>query len=247
EGTGTLLSANRVRVEPNGQEVDARYIILATGARPRGIPGVTIDGERVMTSRHILELRELPGSLVIIGAGAIGMEFASVYSSYGVSVTVIEMEPRVLPGEDPEISEELERAFKKKKVRLLTGTRVEAVEPGADGVTVRIQGGEALNADRVLIAIGVQPNVEGLGLENAGVELNERGMLKVNEFMQTTAPSVYAIGDVAGPPFLAHVASEEAFVVVNHIAGREVQPLRYEDMPRVTFCSPQVASLGLTE
>lgn len=250
EGTGSLAGPDKVRVTTNdGQvrEVSSRHIILATGARPRSIPGVEPDGERIMTSRHILALDTLPSSLVIIGGGAIGVEFASLYTSHGVAVSIVEMEPRLLPLEDEEVSQELERLFRRRKVGIHTGVRVEAVEPGQDGVTVRLSDGKELQAETVLIAIGVQPNVENLGLEEAGVELTERGLIKLNEFMQTSVPHIYAIGDVAGPPYLAHVASEEGILAVEHLAGRDVRPLVYEDMPRVTFCTPQVASLGLTE
>jgi dihydrolipoamide dehydrogenase len=223
-------------------------VIIATGGQARTIPGVTPDGDRVLTYREAIVLRELPTSVVVVGAGPIGMEFAHIWRMYGAEVTVVEMLPRVLPLEDPEASRVVERAFKKRKVRLLTDTRVQGVETEADAVRVRVandEGEQTLEAERVLIAIGVQPNSGGLGLESLGVMV-ERGHIIVDESMQTNVAGVYAIGDVTGKLALAHVASAQGVVAAETIAGEQSPPLDYEAMPRCTYCQPQVASLGIT-
>ncbi len=253
EGSGRIAGPGIVQVALNdGGEVQLRAaaVIVATGARARAIPGVEVDGERVITSRHALAMGDLPASLVVVGAGPIGMEFAHVWRTYGAQVTVVEMLPRLLPLEDAEVSAEMERAFRRRRVRALTSTRVEGVEPTADGVLVRVrkEGGEeeTLAAEKVLVAIGVRPNSENLGLEAAGVEL-ERGWVVVDEQMRTAAPAIYAIGDVTGKLPLAHVASAQGIVAVEDIAGADPQPLDYDAIPRCTYCQPQVASFGLTE
>jgi dihydrolipoamide dehydrogenase len=252
EGIGTLRSPAEVAVGGGlvpARVLTARAIIVATGSRARSIPGVTPDGERVLTYREAIVLRELPRSAIIIGAGPIGMEFAHVWNAYGCEVTVVEMLPRVLPLEDEEVSAEVERAFKRRKVRLLTATRVQGVEASADGVRVRVtdgKGEQTLEAERALIAIGVQPNSENLGLEALGVKV-ERGFVSIDERMQTNVPGIYAIGDVTGKLALAHVASAQGIVAAESIAGVETAPLDYEMMPRCVYCQPQVASFGLTE
>ena len=231
------------------RNLQTRNVIIATGGRARSIPGVTPDGERVLTYREAIVLRELPASAVIVGAGPIGMEFAHVWRTYGAEVTVVEMLPRVLPLEDEEVSTVVERAFKRRKVKLLTGTRVQGIETAAGGVRVRVandEGEQVLEAERVLIAIGVQPNSANLGLESIGVK-TERGNIVVDDQMRTNVPGVYAIGDVTGKLALAHVASAQGIVAVEAIAGAETQTLDYEAMPRCTYCQPQVASFGLTE
>ncbi len=252
-GSARLASAGQVDVtlDDGGEaRLQPRHVIVASGARARAIPGVEVDGERVMTARHALELQELPRSVVVIGAGPIGLEFAHVWQSYGAQVTIVEMLPHLAPLEDDEISAEVERTFKRRRVRFLTATRVEGVEAGADGVRVRVrpEGGEEqmIEADRALIAIGVRPNSEDMGLEEAGVEL-ERGWVKVDESMRTSATGVYAIGDVTGKLPLAHVASAQGILAVETIAGLSPRPLDYQAMPRCIYCQPQVASLGLTE
>lgn len=226
------------------------HIIVATGARARTIPGVAVDGTQVITARHALEMRRLPASVVIVGAGPIGMEFAHLWRTYGAEVTVVEMLPRLLPLEDEEVSQEVERAFRRRKVRVLTSTRVQEVEPAADGVRVLVRNEdgreEALEAEKALVAIGVQPNTENLGLEEVGVQL-ERGWVVVDERMRTAAPDIYAIGDVTGRLPLAHVASAQGIVAAEDIAGANPQPLDYDAVPRCTYCQPQVASFGLTE
>ncbi len=247
EGTGLLRSAGEVAV--GDRVLTTRAVILATGSRARSIPGITPDGARVLTYREAIVLRDLPRSALIIGAGPIGMEFAHIWSTYGTRVTVVEMLPRVLPLEDEEVSAEVERAFKRRKVGLLTATRVQAVESGTEDVRVRVtndKGEQVLEAELALIAIGVQPNSENLGLEAVGVKV-ERGFVGIDERMRTNVPGVYAIGDLTGKLPLAHVASAQGIVAAETIAGRETVTLDYEMMPRCVYCQPQVASLGLTE
>ncbi|BAS26056.1 dihydrolipoyl dehydrogenase [Limnochorda pilosa] len=247
QGRGRLGAEGRVVVEPSGRELDARHVILATGGRARGLPGVEIDGERILSSRHALARRELPRRLVIVGGGAIGVEFAYIYRAYGVEVTVLEMLPHLLPQEEPEVSEALERAFKRRGIRVETGARVAGLEREGETLRIRLEGQEErLEADTVLMAVGVQANSENLGLEELGIE-TERGFVRVDEHMQTTRPGVYAIGDLTGPPLLAHVASEQGVTAVEHMAGQEPPRLYPERMPRATYCEPQVASVGLTE
>ncbi len=255
QGTATLLGPKQVRVEPSGQILDVSSIIIATGARSRSLPGMTIDGTKIITSREALALTAAPKRLVVVGAGAIGMEFAYVFRSYGVEVTVIEMLPHVLPLEDDETAAEVAKAFKKQGIKMLVNTRTEGVDPTADGVTVRVKdqasGAEqAIAADVVLVAIGVAPNSGDLGLEAAGVQTDKRGFITVDEYMRTNVPGVYAIGDVAGKLMLAHVASAMGIVAAEHAAGHETRPIKdadYAFMPRCTYCKPQVASLGYTE
>jgi dihydrolipoamide dehydrogenase len=251
-GTASLASPTTVEVtlnEGGARSLQTRNVILATGGRARTIPGISPDGERILTYREAIVLPEIPASVVVVGAGPIGMEFAHVWQAYGSQVTVVEMLPRAVPLEDEEVSAVVERAFKRRKVKLLTSARVEAIEPVGNGVQVRIsgkKGEETVDAERVLIAIGVQPNSEGLGLEELGVGL-ERGFVVVDEFMRTNVPGVYAIGDVTGKLALAHVASAQGIVAAESVADAETRPLDYEAMPRCTYCQPQVASFGLTE
>jgi len=251
-GTGALKSPTAVEVtlsEGGRRTLETRNVIIATGGRARSIPGITPDGERVLTYREAIVLRELPRSAVVIGAGPIGLEFAHVWSTYGAAITVVEMLPHALPLEDAEISAEIERAFKRRKVRLFTSTRVQKVETTADGVRVHVadeKGEQVLEAERALVAIGVRPNSENLGLEAIGVQV-ERGNVVVDGRMRTNVPGVYAIGDVTGKLALAHVASAQGLVAAETIAGAETATLNYEMMPRCTYCQPQVASFGLTE
>jgi len=252
EGRGRVAGAGCVAVALNDggeTELHARALIVATGARARTVPGVTVDGQRVITSRHALEMTTLPGSVIVIGGGPIGMEFAHVWRTYGAQVTVVEMLPRLLPLEDEEVSAEVERAFKRRKVRVLTATRVEGVEAAADAVRVRVrrESGEeeTLEAERALVAIGVRPNSEELGLEEAGVRL-ERGWVVVDGRMRA-APGIWAIGDVTGKLPLAHVASAQGIIAVEDIAGRDPAPLDLDAIPRCTYCQPQVASFGPSE
>jgi dihydrolipoamide dehydrogenase len=251
-GSGSLESANAVAVlmsDRTSRIVQTRNVILATGGRARTIPGTTPDGERILTSREAINLRERPASVVVVGAGPIGMEFAHVWQAYGAQVTVVEMLPRVVPLEDEEVSAVIERAFKRRKVKVLTSARVEGMETTATGVKVRVadrKGEQVLEAERVLIAIGVRPNSENLGLEPLGVKL-EWGHVAIDDLMRTNVPGVYAIGDLTGKLALAHVASAQGIVAADAIAGIATRPLDYEAMPRCTYSQPQVASFGLTE
>ncbi|RLC96053.1 MAG: dihydrolipoyl dehydrogenase [Chloroflexi bacterium] len=251
EGSGVLKSPHTVEVALNAggaRALDTRNIIVATGGRARTIPGIEVDGERVLIYRQAIVLRGLPASAVIVGAGPIGMEFAHVWSTYGADVTVVEMLPHALPLEDEEVSKEVERAFKRRKVRLLTSTRVQGIETTSTGVRVSVtgdKGEQVLEAERALIAIGVQPNSAGLGLEELGVRM-ERGVIAVDEQLRTNVPGIYAIGDVTGKLPLAHVASAQGIVAAESIAGVETVTLDYGAMPRCTYCQPQVASFGLT-
>ena len=251
-GTGSLASPTTVEVtlnEGGTRRLQARNPILATGGRARTVPGITPDGERILTYREAIVLPEVPASVVVVGAGPIGMEFAHVWQAYGSQVTVVEMLPRAVPLEDEEVSAVVERAFKRRKVKMLTSARVEAIEPAGDGVHVRVsgkKGEETVDAERVLIAIGIQPNSEGLGLEKLGVQL-DHGFVAVDDFMRTNVPGIYAIGDVTGKLALAHVASAQGIVAAETIAGAETRPLDYGSMPRCTYCQPQVASFGLAE
>ena len=247
EGAAKLVGKNQVEV--NGQTHTAKNIIIATGSRARSIPGVTLDGDKLITYRQALELTAVPASLIVVGAGAIGMEFAHVFHSYGAEVTVVEMLPRVLPTEDEEISQELEKQFKRAGIKVKTGTKVDKVGTDAGGVTLLVsQGGqtETLQAAKALIAIGVAPNSDNLGLGAVGMK-TERGYIQVNDQMQTSVPGIYAIGDVTGKLALAHVASAQGLVAAEAIAGRKTHALDYRKMPRCTYTYPEVASVGLTE
>lgn len=248
-GTASLRDAHTVEVAPEGRVLTGKNVLIATGARPRSIPGVQIDGETVIASRQALELRQLPKSAVIVGGGAIGMEFAYVWHAYGVDVTVVELLPHLLPNEDEEISQQLERSMQKQGVKFHTGSTVTGLEKTPDGVALKVktsEGEKSLSCAKVLMAVGVGGNSDGIGLERAGVAV-ERGFIKVDDSMSTSAPGVYAIGDVTGKVLLAHVASAQGVLAVERMAGRDSPSLSYQDMPRATYCSPQVASFGLTE
>jgi dihydrolipoamide dehydrogenase len=248
-GTGRLSGNGVVEVAPEGQKLNAKNIIVATGARPRSIPSLPVDQDRVITSRESIVLKDLPGSMVIVGGGAIGMEFAYLYKMYGVEVTVVELLPRLIPNEDEEISRQLERSFSRHGINVMTGAGVTGLEDGANGLTVKVDkdGVEhSINCDKVLVAIGVQPNSNDLGLEELGIA-TQSGYIQIDDNMSTNVPGVYAIGDVTGKLALAHVASAQGVTAVERIAGMETQPLDYTLMPRATYCQPQVASFGLTE
>ncbi|MGD2177574.1 MAG: dihydrolipoyl dehydrogenase, partial [Anaerolineae bacterium] len=253
EGRGMLKSAKTLEVESvegGTRTIETDSVIIATGGRARTIPGIEVDGERVMTYRSATVLRELPKSVIIVGAGPIGMEFAHVWSTYGTEVTVVEMLPHVLPLEDEAVSEEVERAFRRRHVKIMTATRVQGIETTTDGVRVSVaieDGGEdVLEAERALIAIGVLPNSENIGLEHVGVE-TERGNIVVDDHMRTSVPDIYAIGDVTGRLALAHVASAQGIIAAETVAGEETRPLDYDAVPRCTYSQPQVASIGITE
>ncbi len=251
QGEGKLTGSHTLDV--NGKPLSAAHIILATGARPALLPGIQVDGKRIVTYRQAIVQDTLPQRIVIVGAGPIGMEFAYVYNAYGVDVTVVEMLPHVLPNEEPEVAAVVAKAFRKYGIRLLEGTRTEQIQVQDQRVQVRVKNlesgqEETLETDQVLIAIGVKPNSQGIGLEAAGVQTDSRGWVPVNEAMQTNVPHIYAIGDLNGKLPLAHVASAQGIVAAETIAGVETVPIEdYSNMPRCTYCSPQVASIGLTE
>jgi len=252
-GKAQLLAPGRVAISPDGNVLEAAHIILATGAQPRSLPSLPVDGERIITSRHALARESCPRSLIVVGAGAIGIEFAHLYHTYGAQVTVVEMLPRILPLEDEEVSTTLTRSLSRRKITLLPGTLTEGATLTDDGVTVRIKNVQnneegQLTAEAVLVAIGVHPNSEGLGLGAAGVQVDQRGFVPVDGFMRSNVPGIYAIGDLTGKLLLAHVASSQGMIAAEHIAGHRTQPIEdYRFMPRCTYCHPQVASLGLTE
>jgi dihydrolipoamide dehydrogenase len=231
-------------------ELNAKNIVIATGSSTALIPGVQIDGKRILTYWEAILQPTLPKSVIIIGAGAIGVEFATVWSGYGAEVTLVEMLPRIVPLEDEEISAELEKSFKKRGIRMLTSTKVLSIEAGETGVTVKVaapDGEKTLQAEQALVAIGFKPNTRDIGLEAAGVKLSPRGFIEVDERLATNVPGIWAIGDVTGKLLLAHVASAQGIVCAENIAGAETITLDYIMMPRATYCQPQVASFGLTE
>ena len=263
KGVGFLLEKNKVdvlrgearlagegRVIVADETVSADHIILATGARPREMPFMPIDHEHVLSSRDALVLDELPESMVVVGSGAIGCEFASFYAALGVRVTVVEYLPQLMPLEDEEVSKTMERAFRKLRATVLTSTTVKAVKVNAEGLCeVEIEGkkgAETLTADVVLSAVGIQSNIEGIGLEELGVAV-ERDKVVVDEFYRTNVPGVYAIGDIVPGPALAHVASAEAVCCVESICGLAPAPVDYTTIPSCIFTQPEVASVGMTE
>ena len=248
-GEGRLTAKGTVTVAPEGTTLNAKNVILATGSSPRTVPSLPIDGDQVISSRESIVLKDLPASLVIVGAGAIGVEFAYLYHTYGVEVTLVELLPRLVPTEDAEISQQLERSFSRSGINIMTGAGVTGLEQSAKGlqVTVEKDGVEqSIACDKVLVAIGVQPNSDGLGLEELSIETS-RGNIQVDDNMATNVPGVFAIGDVTGKMALAHVATAQGVAAAEHIAGREPQSLDYSLMPRATYCQPQIASFGLSE
>lgn len=277
KGTARLTARDRVAVsggEGGDREVGAKNIIIATGSRVRMLPGVEVDGQRVITSREVWNLNDLPKRIVIGGSGPIGLEFATVFLSYGCEVTVVEMLSRAIPLEDVEMSEILSKAMTKRGLKLLTNTKVDGVQATGDGVTVRTSptqvgqtvtvtgwdeqpqertteagsgGPREIAADRFLLASGFVPNSGDLGLEEVGVTLNGRGFIEIDDQMRTSVPTIYAIGDVTGKLALAHVASAQGHVAAEVIAGHDTIRLDYNAMPKCTYTSPQVASIGLTE
>lgn len=251
-GSGKFSSKNAMEItdqDGKKQTLQFKNAVIATGGRPRAIPGVEFDGKTVISSKEAMSLENQPKSMVIIGAGAIGVEFAYFYNQLGTEVTIVEMLDSILPIEDREITAGLTKVFKKEKIKIHTSTQVEAVKKTKSGVEVTISAdgkSEKINADVALVAIGVQGNSENIGLENIGVK-SEKGFIPVNEWYQTNIPGIHAIGDITGPPLLAHVASHEGIICVEKIAGVSTHPMDYDNVPGCTYCQPQVASIGLTE
>lgn len=253
EGTAKLAGAGKINVEltAGGQEeVQAKDIILATGAHATVIPGMEPDGEKILDFSQAIMQEKLPKSTIVIGGGAIGVEFATVWSGYGVDVTIVEMLPHILPNEDEEAANELVKAFKKRGVKAYGGTKVKSITKTENGTSVLVEGEkgeETLEAEITLVAVGFRPNSKGIGLEEAGVEVDQRGFVVIDDRMATTAPGVWAIGDLTGKLLLAHAASAMGVIAAENIAGRKERKLDYRMIPRAVFSDPQVASFGYTE
>jgi dihydrolipoamide dehydrogenase len=251
-GSAKLASPNTIEIQSNdgkASKIQANHIIISTGGRPRTIPGIDIDGSKVISSRAAMSLEKKPDSMVIIGAGAIGIEFAYFYNELDTEITIIEMLDNVLPIEDKEITDLLAKNFKKNKIKIHTSAKVESLKKTGSGVEVSFTADgktEKVTADLALMAIGIQGNSENLGLEKLGVKI-EKSFIQVNEWYQTNIEGIYAIGDIIGPPLLAHVASHEAIICVEKIAGLNPHQMDYGNVPGCTYCNPQVASIGLTE
>jgi dihydrolipoamide dehydrogenase len=246
-GRGRLERAGVVAVEGSGggsDTIEARAVVIASGARPKSLPGIDIDERLVISSNGAVRQERRPKSLIVIGAGAVGVEFADVYAAYGTEVTVLEALPRIVPVEDEEVSAQLARLFARRSITVKTSVKVTSLKPGEAGVIVETEG-ERLEAEQVLMAVGRAARLEGVG-EAVGLTV-ERGFVKVSPRMQTSVPGIYAIGDVAGPPLLAHKAMAEGVVAAEVIAGRDPRPVDYGNVPSCTYCRPQVASIGLTE
>jgi dihydrolipoamide dehydrogenase len=246
-GYGTLKTGKKVDVD--GTEYTADHIIIATGARSRELPNLPQDGKKVIGYRKAMTLEEQPKKIIIVGSGAIGVEFAYFYNSMGTDVTIVEYMPRIVPIEDEDVSKQLERSFKKGGIKILTSTEVTAVDTSGEGVKAMIKtkkGEEVLEADMVLSAVGIKTNIENIGLEDVGI-VTDRDKILVNDFYQTNIPGYYAIGDVTPGPSLAHVASAEGILCVEKIAGQHVEAIDYGNIPGCTYCTPEIASVGLTE
>lgn len=253
QGWGRIAGTGRIVVEKEGKtsEIEAKNILLATGSEARSLPGVDFDGKTILSNREILGLPGVPKSLIVVGAGAVGVEFASIYNSFGAEVTVLEMLPRVVPIEDEEISAELEKAFRRKGIQIQTEAKVESIKKESKGVSVaftdRSGKKQTLSAEKNLIAVGRKPQTENLGLEKTRAKV-ERGFVHVGPYMETAELGLYAIGDiVAGYPQLAHAASMEGLIAVGKMAGKEVPTLERSRIPNATYCEPQIGSVGLTE
>jgi dihydrolipoamide dehydrogenase len=252
-GTARVTASDTITVtDKDGKNTahKTKNIVVATGANVAIPPGWQVDGQKIVTYWEAILQEKLPKSAVIIGAGAIGVEFATVWNSYGADVTIVEMLPRVVPTEDEEVSAELAKALTRRKIKILTGTKVQSIEATENGVRVKVsgQGGEqTLEAEQALAAIGFRPNGRGIGLEEIGVKISERGAIEIDDRMATNVPGIWAIGDVTAKLMLAHVGSAQGIICAENIAGAETIKLDYVMMPRATYCQPQVASFGYTE
>jgi dihydrolipoamide dehydrogenase len=241
---GRLVSPTAVEVD--GTRYESRHVVLATGSEPKSLPGLEIDGRQVLTSDHALTLERVPSSVVVLGGGVIGCEFASVWKSFGAEVTIVEALPHLVPLEDEQSSKALERAFRKRKIGFELGARFSGVERSESGVRVTLENGKTLEAELLLVAVGRGPVSQELGYEQVGVEM-ERGFVKVDELCQTSLPTVSAVGDLINTPQLAHVGFAEGILVAERIAGLDPTPIDYDGVPRVTYSEPEVASVGVTE
>jgi len=250
-GFGKLVNNNTVAVDDNGnkQEITAKHIILATGARAKELPNIPIDGKKIITYRQAMTLEKLPDSMVVIGSGAIGSEFAYFYNTMGTKVTLIEYFPNIVPNEDEDVSKQLARSFKKAKMKVMTGANVKSVDTSGDKCIVKVEtkkGEEEIEAEIVLSAVGVVPNIENIGIEELGIEL-ENGKIKVDEYYKTNIDGIYAIGDIVHGHALAHVASAEGITCIENIAGKNPEIIDYKNIPGCTYTTPEVASVGMTE
>ncbi|MFW6088408.1 MAG: dihydrolipoyl dehydrogenase [Gemmatimonadota bacterium] len=252
EGRGRIAAKGKVEVESEDGEtrtIEAKNIVVATGAVMKSFPGFEIDGEKVIGSREALGLRKLPDKLVVVGAGYVGVEFADVFAAFGVEVTLVEALDTLVPIADPEIGKTLARSFKKRGMNIMTGTKVKSLDRDASPMKLTVEtskGEETIETDIVLMAVGRKPVTENLGLEDAGVEMNEQ-WIAIDEWCATNVEGIYAIGDVAGEPMLAHKGSHEGIVAAEKIAGAAEHPMRYDNIPSVGYCHPEVATIGLTE
>jgi dihydrolipoyl dehydrogenase len=242
-GEGRLASPTSVRVGDTVYE--GAHVVLATGSEPKTLPGLAIDGQRVITSDQALRLDRVPSSVVILGGGVIGVEFASVWRSFGAEVTIVEMLPHLLPAEDESSSKLLERAFRRRGIAYQLGARFEGVKESPEGVTALLEGGKTLDAELVLVAVGRGPVSAGLGYEDAGVRV-ERGFVIVDQYCQTSVPTVSAVGDLTPGLQLAHVGFAEGILVAERVSGLDVTPIDYDGVPRIAYCDPEVASVGIT-
>ncbi|MFH1841797.1 MAG: dihydrolipoyl dehydrogenase [bacterium] len=253
-GHGRLTGPGQLAVTREGDEplaIAADRIVLATGSRCIDIPGIAVDGERLLNSDHMLQIEAVPESLIVLGAGAVGVEFAAVMAAFGCQVTLVEMLPHILPLEDPDCAEVVTKYLKRQGMKVFVGTRAQNVERNDSGVKatlVDLETDEAfeVEASRLLVAVGRGPVTQDLGLENCRVELDKRGCIQVDAMMETAEPGLFAIGDIVPTPWLAHVASREALLAVGQAAGRPLPPIRYDQIPSCTYSSPEVASVGLT-
>ncbi len=243
EGEGKLVSPTAVQV--GDRRIEGAHIVLASGSESRSLPGLAIDGQRVISSEHALTLDRVPESVVILGGGVIGVEFASVWRSFGAKVTIVEMLPHLLPPEEESSSKLLERAFRRRGIAFKLGTRFESVKDTGSGVTVTLAGGETIDAELLLVAVGRGPVSAGLGYDEVGVSM-ERGFVLVDEYCQTSIPTISAVGDLTPGLQLAHIGFAEGILVAERLAGLRVQPINYDGVPRVTYCEPEVASVGIT-
>jgi dihydrolipoamide dehydrogenase len=252
KGTGKVKPGKKVEVtDEKGKKTDvsASHIVIATGARSRELPNLKQDGKKIMGYREAMTLQKQPKKMVVVGSGAIGVEFAYFYNAIGTEVTVVEYMPNIVPVEDEEVSKQLERSFKKQGIKVMTDSSVESVDTKGTGCKVKVKtkkGEETIDCDIVLSAVGIQANIENIGLEDVGI-ITDKGKIVVNEFYQTNIPGYYAIGDCVPGPALAHVASAEGITCVEKIKGMHVEPIDYNNIPGCTYCSPEVASVGLTE
>ena len=256
KGTGKLIGKNAVSVktaEGKDEKHDAKKaVVISTGSRVKGLGqiGLELNKKTVISSDEALIVEKTPRSIIIVGAGAVGCEFADVFAAFGSQVTLVEAMPNILPVEDVDSSKEVERAFKKRKIDVVTGVKISNVKAGKDSVAMTIEAAgtkKDVKADMVLVAAGRAPNIEDIGLKEQGVQLTERGFVKINERMETSVKGIYAIGDVAGPPMLAHKGEREGHIVAEIIAGKHAHPIDYTNVPGATYCHPEVASVGLTE